>query len=176
MSGPLRVEYPGAIRHVMCWGNGRQRVFHDEADHRRLIDGLGLTVRRLGWESFFRPLRDQRLGTARKSARECDVGRIANPSYTSPRDDPSARDVGIAHAHCISRTTSRQPCQRQAYVGTHARPAGSPRGSMPSRDGTVAIQELVPETCSPIAPNFAMRIAATPVIPFPLRPARSSSR
>jgi len=97
----------------MCRGNGRQRIFHYEADRQRLIEGLALTVSRFGWELFFRPLRDGRVGTARRSARECDVRRIANPSYSTVRDDPSARDAGIAHAHSISRTTSRQRCERQ---------------------------------------------------------------
>ncbi len=48
MSRPLRVEYPGAIYHVVCRGNARQRIFHDERDHQRLIDGLALTVSRFG--------------------------------------------------------------------------------------------------------------------------------
>jgi len=52
MSRPLRVEYPGAIDHVMCRGHARQRIFHDEADHHRLIDGLALTVSRFDWELF----------------------------------------------------------------------------------------------------------------------------
>jgi putative transposase len=52
MSRPLRVEYPGAIYHAMCRGNARQRIFHDEADHQRLVDGLAVTVSRFGWELF----------------------------------------------------------------------------------------------------------------------------
>jgi putative transposase len=52
MSRPLRVEYPGAIYHVMCRGNARQRIFRDEADYQRLIDGLVMTVSRFGWEVF----------------------------------------------------------------------------------------------------------------------------
>jgi hypothetical protein len=30
----------------MCRGNARQRIFHGEADHQRLIDGLALAVSR----------------------------------------------------------------------------------------------------------------------------------
>ena len=52
MSRPLRVEYAGAIYHVMCRGNPRQRIFHEEADHQRLIHGLESTVNRFGWELF----------------------------------------------------------------------------------------------------------------------------
>jgi hypothetical protein len=52
MSRPLRVEYPGAIYHVMCRGNARQRIFRDEADYQRLVDGLVMTVSRFGWEVF----------------------------------------------------------------------------------------------------------------------------
>jgi putative transposase len=36
----------------MCRGNARQRIFHDEADHQRLIDGLAQTVGRFGWDLF----------------------------------------------------------------------------------------------------------------------------
>ena len=43
---------PGAIYHVMCRGNARQRIFQDDADHQRLIDGLDSTVSRFGWELF----------------------------------------------------------------------------------------------------------------------------
>jgi hypothetical protein len=32
----------------MCRGNARQRIFHDEADHQRRVDGLALTVGRFG--------------------------------------------------------------------------------------------------------------------------------
>ena len=52
MSRPLRLEYPGAIYHVMCRGNARQQIFHDETDYQRLVDGLAVTVGRYGWELF----------------------------------------------------------------------------------------------------------------------------
>jgi hypothetical protein len=52
MSGPLRVEFPGAIYHVMCRGNGRQQIFHDDGDYQRLLDGLARTVNRYDWEMF----------------------------------------------------------------------------------------------------------------------------
>ena len=54
MSRPLRVEFPGAIYHVMCRGNGRQQIFHDDGDYQRLLDGLALTVNRYGWEMSIR--------------------------------------------------------------------------------------------------------------------------
>jgi hypothetical protein len=50
MSRPLRVEFRGAIYHVMCGGNARQRIFQGEVDHQRLVDGLALAVVRYGWE------------------------------------------------------------------------------------------------------------------------------
>ena len=49
MARPLRVEYPGAIYHVMSRGNGRQRVFRDERDFRRLLEGLESAVRKFDW-------------------------------------------------------------------------------------------------------------------------------
>jgi putative transposase len=44
MSRPLQVEFPGAIYHVMCRGNGRKQIFHDDGDYQRLLDGLAHTV------------------------------------------------------------------------------------------------------------------------------------
>src|SRR4051794_30232627 len=46
----LRIEYEGAIYHVMARGNARQRIARDDADRRRLLDGLERTVARRGWE------------------------------------------------------------------------------------------------------------------------------
>lgn len=52
MARPLRIEYPGAIYHVMSRGNARQRIFHDAEDYERLCDGLKQTVERFGIELF----------------------------------------------------------------------------------------------------------------------------
>jgi len=52
MARPLRIEFPGAIYHVMSRGNARRRIVHDDRDHERLLEGLGQTVRRCGWELF----------------------------------------------------------------------------------------------------------------------------
>ena len=52
MARPLRIEYEGAIYHVMARGNGKQRLFHREGDYQRMVDGLEKTVERTGWEVF----------------------------------------------------------------------------------------------------------------------------
>jgi REP element-mobilizing transposase RayT len=41
MARPLRVEYAGALYHVMNRGNRRERVFRSVADHRLFLDKLG---------------------------------------------------------------------------------------------------------------------------------------
>src|SRR5271155_699128 len=46
----LRIEFEGAIYHVMARGNARQKIVRDDADRRRLIDGLEQAVVRHGWE------------------------------------------------------------------------------------------------------------------------------
>jgi putative transposase len=46
----LRIEFEGAIYHVMARGNARQKIVRDDADRRRLVDGLERTVIRHGWE------------------------------------------------------------------------------------------------------------------------------
>ncbi len=46
----LRIEYEGAIYHVMARGNARQDIVHDDDDRRRWLDDLGRAVGRAGWE------------------------------------------------------------------------------------------------------------------------------
>jgi REP element-mobilizing transposase RayT len=46
----LRIEYEGAIYHVMARGNARQKIVRDDTDRRRLMAGLEHTVIRCGWE------------------------------------------------------------------------------------------------------------------------------
>ena len=52
MARPLRIEFPNAIYHVMARGNGRQRIFHADADYQRMTDGLAKTIARTGWQVF----------------------------------------------------------------------------------------------------------------------------
>jgi hypothetical protein len=46
----LRIEFEDAIYHVMARGNARQKIVRDDADRRRLIDGLEQSVVRHGWD------------------------------------------------------------------------------------------------------------------------------
>lgn len=49
MARRLRVQYPGAIYHVMARGNGRQDIVRDDADRDRLQQELGRAAVRCGW-------------------------------------------------------------------------------------------------------------------------------
>jgi len=40
MARPLRIEYPGAVYHVICRGNNRQAVFRDDTDRKRYLEKL----------------------------------------------------------------------------------------------------------------------------------------
>ena len=46
----LRIEFDGAIYHVMTRGNARQDIVHDDDDRTRLLADLERTVLRFGWE------------------------------------------------------------------------------------------------------------------------------
>ena len=49
MSRPLRIEFPGAIYHLMSRGNARQDIVLDDGDRQRLLDRLEeVTVRYMG--------------------------------------------------------------------------------------------------------------------------------
>ena len=44
-----RVEYAGAVYHVMCRGNRQQTVFRDGRDNEMFLDALGEAATRCGW-------------------------------------------------------------------------------------------------------------------------------
>ncbi len=44
-----RIEFEGAVYHVMCRGNRQEPVFRDEPDCRMFLDGLEEAYRRTGW-------------------------------------------------------------------------------------------------------------------------------
>jgi REP element-mobilizing transposase RayT len=46
----LRIEFEGAIYHVIARGNARQKIVGDDAERRRLTHGLQQAVVRHGWE------------------------------------------------------------------------------------------------------------------------------
>ena len=50
MARKLRVEYPGAIYHVMNRGDRREPIFGDDADRKQFVETLGEACARSGWE------------------------------------------------------------------------------------------------------------------------------
>ncbi len=52
MARPLRIQYSGAVYHVINRGTGRQRVFREARDYQRFLDGLAEAHTRWGVEVF----------------------------------------------------------------------------------------------------------------------------
>lgn len=50
MARKLRVEYPGAIYHVMNRGDRREAIFQDAADRQRFLATLGEACAKTGWQ------------------------------------------------------------------------------------------------------------------------------
>ena len=50
MARKLRVEYPGAIYHVMNRGDRREPIFKDDKDRQRFLETLGETCSKTGWQ------------------------------------------------------------------------------------------------------------------------------
>ena len=50
MARKLRVEYPGAIYHVLNRGDRREPIFKDEADRQRFVETLGEACAKAGWQ------------------------------------------------------------------------------------------------------------------------------
>ena len=52
MSRPLRIQYPGAVYHIMNRGRARQPTFVDETDYRAFLETLAEAHRQWGIEMF----------------------------------------------------------------------------------------------------------------------------
>jgi putative transposase len=50
MARKLRVEYPGAVYHVMNRGDRREAIFRDEKDRQAFLDTLGEACGKTGWQ------------------------------------------------------------------------------------------------------------------------------
>ena len=50
MPRPLRIEYPGAIYHVMNRGDRREPIFIDDTDYDRFLDTLGEACAKTDWQ------------------------------------------------------------------------------------------------------------------------------
>lgn len=49
VSRPLRIEFAGALYHVMARGNARQPIFHDDEDRQAFVANLGRACDRFEW-------------------------------------------------------------------------------------------------------------------------------
>jgi REP element-mobilizing transposase RayT len=49
MSRPLRIQYPGAVYHVMARGNHGQGIFQDDRDRQCFLETLGEACEKTGW-------------------------------------------------------------------------------------------------------------------------------
>jgi putative transposase len=50
MARPLRIEYPGAIYHVLSRGDRREVIFKNDSDRELFLELLARTCRRTGWQ------------------------------------------------------------------------------------------------------------------------------
>jgi len=50
MPRQLRVQYPGAIYHVMSRGNRREKIFLDDVDRQDFIKTLAEACQKTGWQ------------------------------------------------------------------------------------------------------------------------------
>ncbi|MBU6402951.1 MAG: transposase, partial [Verrucomicrobia bacterium] len=50
MARKLRIQYAGAVYHVMNRGDRREAIFHDDQDRRRFLETLGEACAKTGWQ------------------------------------------------------------------------------------------------------------------------------
>jgi putative transposase len=51
MARQLRIQYEGAIYHLMSRGDRREEIFRDDSDRKRFLETLGATCQRTGWQA-----------------------------------------------------------------------------------------------------------------------------
>ena len=49
MPRQVRIQFEGAIYHVMCRGDRREDIFEDDTDRERFLRTLGESCRKTGW-------------------------------------------------------------------------------------------------------------------------------
>ena len=59
MARPLRIEFEGALYHVMARGNARSDIFVDDVDREIFIDNLGRVCGRFGWRVWEKGVREK---------------------------------------------------------------------------------------------------------------------
>jgi putative transposase len=52
MARPLRLEFPGAVYHIMSRGDRRRDIFADEVDRQKFLDTLGKEVAQQRWRLY----------------------------------------------------------------------------------------------------------------------------
>ena len=79
MPRKLRVQYPGAIYHLMSRGDRREDIFADDRDRERFLETLEETCRKTGWQilaitvrSYERPTLNMPKGWWRRSCGDGD--------------------------------------------------------------------------------------------------------
>jgi hypothetical protein len=50
MARPIRIQYPGAVYHVMARGNQGREVFRDNPDRKVSLASLGEVCAKTGWQ------------------------------------------------------------------------------------------------------------------------------
>jgi REP element-mobilizing transposase RayT len=50
MARKVRIQYPGAIYHVMNRGDRREAIFEDDEDRERLLQRLTQACQKTGWQ------------------------------------------------------------------------------------------------------------------------------
>ena len=55
MARKLRVQYPGAIYHVMNRGDRRETIFADEEDYQKFLTTLGEACSKTQWQVHANP-------------------------------------------------------------------------------------------------------------------------
>ena len=161
-----RIEFEGAIYHVMARGNARQRIVGDDHDRERLLDDLRRTVLRCGWELLAFVFMENHLHLLLKTPRP----NLARGMEHSSRRTPSGTDDDIVESGICSRDgTGPNSSRMRATIGPSAGISTSIRSGLGCRmPGRMAVASYpgfakLPSACpgSPMRPCSRPGVAST---------------
>ena len=165
-----RIEFEGAIYHVMARGNARQRIVRDDHDRERLLDDLRRTVLRCGWELLAFVFMENHLHLLLTTPRPNLRGACSNSS----RRMPSGTDDDIVESGTCSRDgTGPNSSRMRATIGPSAGRSTSIRSvlgsSMPGRMAVVELSRAMPSRLT-ACPGWPTRPCCRPGVASTVEP------
>ncbi len=113
MARPPRIEYPGALYHVLARGNQRREIFHDDADRTKYLDKLAAYKHRHGFALYAYALMTNHVHLLIET-RDVGLGKIVQGIHQSYTQSYNRRYQTVGHV--FQGRYKAFVCAREAYL------------------------------------------------------------